>query len=108
MSTAIWWIRRDLRLSDNQALAAALSHAEVVIPVFVLDPKLLASPYSSQARLAFLFEGLRALEVKLRECGSSLIVRSGVPLEALRLLVAETGAEGIYAEADVSPYARRR
>ena len=24
MTTAIWWIRRDLRLTDNQALAAAL------------------------------------------------------------------------------------
>ena len=26
MSRAIWWIRRDLRLSDNPALAAALAH----------------------------------------------------------------------------------
>ncbi len=24
MTTAIWWVRRDLRLADNQALAAAL------------------------------------------------------------------------------------
>jgi len=23
MTTAIWWVRRDLRLADNQALAAA-------------------------------------------------------------------------------------
>ncbi len=59
MKTAIWWIRRDLRLSDNQALAAALHQAEVVIPVFILDPKLLESPLVSQQRLAFLFDGLR-------------------------------------------------
>ena len=37
MNTAIWWIRRDLRLSDNQALAAAMLQASVVIPVFILD-----------------------------------------------------------------------
>ena len=34
MRTAIWWIRRDLRLDDNQALAAALQQGEVVIPFF--------------------------------------------------------------------------
>jgi hypothetical protein len=44
MTTALWWIRRDLRLTDNQALAAALAHADDVIPVFVLDPTLLDSP----------------------------------------------------------------
>jgi deoxyribodipyrimidine photolyase len=42
MTTAFWRIRRDLRLGDNQALAAALKQAEQVVPVFVLDPGLLA------------------------------------------------------------------
>ena len=38
MTTAIWWVRRDLRLADNLALAAALAQSEKVIPVFILDP----------------------------------------------------------------------
>jgi len=108
MKTAIWWIRRDLRLSDNLALAAALDRAEVVIPVFILDPKLLASQYAGQGRVAFLFEGLRLLEADLRQRGGALIVRQGDPLEALHKLQGETGAEGIFAQADVSPYARHR
>jgi len=66
MKTAIWWIRRDLRLADNQALAEALRLAEVVVPAFILDPKLLASTYEGQARLAFLLDGLRALDASLR------------------------------------------
>ncbi|MCB0130143.1 MAG: deoxyribodipyrimidine photo-lyase, partial [Caldilineaceae bacterium] len=36
MSCAIWWIRRDLRITDNQALAAALAAGNEVLPVFVL------------------------------------------------------------------------
>jgi deoxyribodipyrimidine photo-lyase len=108
MTTAIWWIRRDLRLSDNQALTSALSQAEVVIPVFILDPKLLASPYTSQQRLAFLFDGLRSLDSDLHRRGSNLIVREGDPLEVLHTICGETDADGIFAEADVSPYARRR
>jgi deoxyribodipyrimidine photo-lyase len=108
MSSVIWWIRRDLRLSDNQALAAALTQAEVVIPVFILDPKLLASPYTSQQRLGFLYDGLRSLEFDLRKRGSNLIIRKANPLEVLHTLRRETEAEGIYAETDISPYARRR
>jgi deoxyribodipyrimidine photo-lyase len=52
MRTAIWWVRRNLRLADNQALTAAQDQAEQVLPVFVLDPALLAyrTPSSSVNR----------------------------------------------------------
>ena len=66
MKTAIWWIRRDLRLKDNQALMAALSSANLVVPVFVLDPKLINSTNSSARRLAFLYNGLSDLDEQLR------------------------------------------
>lgn len=108
MRIVIWWIRRDLRLSDNQALAAALNQADVVIPVFILDPKLLTSPYTGQQRLSFLFDSLRSLDFDLRIRGSALIVREGDPLIVLHTLCSETGAMGIFAEADISPYARHR
>jgi deoxyribodipyrimidine photo-lyase len=108
MKLAIWWMRRDLRLSDNQALEAALKSAEAVIPVFILDPKLLHSTYSSQKRLAFMLEGLRRLDVELRRRGSYLVVRRGDPLVELERLRAETDAEKIFAEMDVSPYASKR
>ncbi len=108
MKTALWWVRRDLRLSDNPALTAALKEAKEVIPVFILDSVLLSSPYSGVKRVAFLYEGLRALNRQLLEAGSRLVVRKGSPNEVLRLLVQETGAQAIYAEEDYSPYARQR
>lgn len=108
MSIAIWWIRRDLRLSDNQALNAALVHTGQVIPVFILDDNLLASKYTGKKRLSFLFSGLRALDEDLRLRGSRLIIKTGPPEEVLTQLQQETGAEAIYAEADYSPYARNR
>ena len=105
---AIWWVRRDLRLSDNQALAAALTAAAHVIPVFILDPRLLNSPFNSPRRTAFLFDGLRALDASLQARGGRLIVRSGNPAEALAQLMGETGAETIVAEQDHSPFAFAR
>jgi deoxyribodipyrimidine photo-lyase len=95
-------------LADNQALSAALANSRHIIPLFILDPALLSSPYVGQKRLAFLFEGLQRLDEALRERGSRLIVRRGKPLEQLQKILDESGAGAIYAEADFSPYARRR
>lgn len=108
MSTAVWWIRRDLRLTDNQALTSALQSAEQVIPLFILDPFFACSPYVAEKRLAFLYGGLAELDAALRQRGSRLIVRQGEPTAVLTHLLAETNAHAIFAEADYSAYARRR
>src|SRR5215510_1019570 len=101
---AIWWIRRDLRLTDNAALHAALE-AGSVIPVFILDP---AFSRSSPRRKNFLYEGLHVLDKDLRSRGSYLVLRSGDPLTALKQLTVETNASVIHAEEDFTPYARKR
>ena len=108
MTTVFWWVRRDLRLEDNQALAAATRSAQHVVPVWIFDPRLLSSPYTGDKRLAFLQEGLRALDAALRERESRLIVRRGHPVPTLKKLMEEAGASAVYAEADHSPFARRR
>ena len=59
MATGLWWVRRDMRLADNRALTTALSLAGQVIPVFVLDPLLLAAPDAGPQRVAFLLGGLK-------------------------------------------------
>ncbi len=108
MNIAIWWLRRDLRLFDNQALQAALKSAAQVLPVFILDPHLLSSPYASTRRLTYLLDGLRSLDEDLRRRGSRVVFLQGAPLQALTTLVQQTGAQAIFAEADHSPYARQR
>lgn len=108
MQTAIWWIRRDLRLTDQRALDTALQEAAAVMPVFVIDPVLLETKNASSRRLRFLHQALQALDDALRQRGSRLILRRGQPLDALRQVLAESGASAIYAEADYSPYALRR
>ncbi len=108
MTTAIWWIRRDLRLADNQTLTAARQYADEVVPVFIFDPTLWDSPYVGEKRLAFLLASLHQLDADLQARGSRLIIRRGDPQIELTRLWAETHANAIFAEADFSPYARRR
>ncbi len=108
MTAAIWWIRRDLRLADNPVLAAALARADQILPLFVLDPFFETSTYVGVARRAFLWGGLNELARELRQMGGRLMVRRGQPLEQLRKLMQETGANAIFAAADYTAYARRR
>lgn len=105
---AIWWIRRGLRLSDNQALTGALEAAEEVIPTFIIDPRLVGSRDAGVKRLAFLWEGLRVLDADLRSRGSCLVVRRGNPPEVLSRMADETGGEMVFAEEDFTPFSRRR
>jgi deoxyribodipyrimidine photo-lyase len=105
----IHWFRRDLRLHDNPALQAALqAGAGRVIPLFILDDRLLASRRVGPARVAFLLDSLRALDAGLRQRGSRLIVRRGEPLEVLRRVLDESGAAAVYFNRDYTPFARTR
>ena len=106
MSTAIWWIRRDLRLSDNSALSDALKHHQSIIPLFILDEALLRQ--SSLKRNTYLLAALNLLEKDLISRGSRLIVRRGKPIEVLPAFFVETKSENVYVQRDFSPYAVRR
>ncbi|MBK7894117.1 MAG: deoxyribodipyrimidine photo-lyase [Anaerolineaceae bacterium] len=108
MKTAVWWIRRDLRLTDNQALTAAVNAAEQVVPLFIVDPFFENSAHVGDKRRAFLWAGLRQLDADLQALGSRLVVRYGRPPQILTQLLDESGAEAIFAEEDFTSYARRR
>ena len=44
------WFRRDLRIGDNPALLEAIAAADEIVPVFILDKKLIGA--SGSKRLA--------------------------------------------------------
>jgi deoxyribodipyrimidine photo-lyase len=108
LGTILHWFRRDLRLRDNTALAAAARDADLVVPVFVLDDHYRAGAAVGPSRFRFLRESLEDLDEGLRAIGSRLLVRPGPPAEALARLAAETGAEIVYANEEIGPYPRQR
>jgi deoxyribodipyrimidine photo-lyase len=109
MAPLIHWFRRDLRLSDNTALAAAARDSGgAVVPVFILDDAVFSGRFASPARTAFLLECLRALDADLRARGLRLVLRRGDPQRELMRLAEESGAAGVYWNRDYTPYAVRR
>lgn len=89
-STSIVWFRRDLRLSDNPALLAAIAEGRV-LPVFILDDGEAAG--EGAASNWWLHHSLHALNKSLQD---KLWVFRGDPAEILPQLADDAGATNIH------------
>lgn len=97
------WLRQDLRLADQPALAAAVVEGPV-IPVYVLDD---ASPGAWKiggAQRWWLHHSLVALADDLEARGSRLVLRRGESAQTLGALTAETGAVRVHALRHYEPW----
>ncbi len=99
----IMWFRRDLRIGDNPALMAAIASSDEIIPVFILDPKLVKQ--SGSKRLAYLGQSLRALDESLN---NSLHVMVGDQVEVLQELKTRYSATEVHISAEYEPYGKAR
>ncbi|MEI8391522.1 MAG: deoxyribodipyrimidine photo-lyase [Actinomycetes bacterium] len=103
MTRAIMWFRRDLRLTDNSAVLAALAEHSDVIPVFVVDPHLMKN--AGAPRVAYMCDALAALNASM---GGALVFRHGDPVDVIVELAKELDAADVYIARDFAPYGRRR
>jgi deoxyribodipyrimidine photo-lyase len=107
--TSLLWFRRDLRLGDHPALAAASDAAGAgggdgeLLACFVLDPRLEAS--TGGRRLQFLGDSLRRLNDDLE---GRLVVTRGRPEERIPLIAKQIGASSVHISEDFAPFGRRR
>lgn len=108
-SRALCWIRRDLRLADHAALAAATRDAESVYVAFVFDTAILDELEDrDDSRVTFIHEAVTEVDSGLRERGSGLIVLHGDPVQAIPSLARDLEADLVVASRDDDPYALRR
>lgn len=101
----ILWFRRDLRLADQAALAAAVAEAPVV-PVYILDDETPRHRAMGGASRWWLHHSLARLDASLREKGSRLILRRGRSEDALARLAGEIGARRVHAIRHYEPWWR--
>ncbi len=77
------WFKRDLRIADHPALAAAGAH---VLPVYIIEPDYWALTDTSARQWAFTCEALENLRADLAMLGQPLIIRKGDAVEELARL----------------------
>ena len=102
----IVWLRRDLRLADQAAFAAAVASGAPVIPVYVLDDDTPKHRKMGAASRWWLHHSLTALDADLRALGSRLILRAGKSDDVLCALAEETGASAIHCMRHYEPWWR--
>jgi deoxyribodipyrimidine photo-lyase len=88
MKPTLVWFRRDLRLSDNPALEAALAAGEHPVCVYVHDES--TGDWAPGAASAWwLHHSLAALQTSLQDLGSDLLILRGEPARLLPRLARE-------------------
>jgi deoxyribodipyrimidine photo-lyase len=101
LEPVLLWLRRDLRIGDNPALAAAAKTGRPIIPVFIRpNPDGIGG-----ASAWWRGRSLATLRAQLRRLGSDLVLRSGDPLAVLAGLAAETGATELHFNRTLEPAA---
>ncbi len=106
MSSAIWWVRQDLRLADNPALSAAARGGRPIAAVYVLDEAAAGAWAWGGAQRWWLHHALASLATDLGRLGVPLVLRRGSAAAHLAEISAALGGAEIHAAAAYEPWAR--
>ena len=101
------WYRNDLRLHDHEPMYRALLQKAEVIPFYCFDKRQFTTtsfgfPKTGAFRAQFLLEGVAELRNSLRQLGSNLIVRQGLPEAIIPSLSRELEISAVYYHGEVT------
>jgi len=106
---SIFWFRRDLRLDDNAGLYHALKGPNPVLPVFIFDKDILDRlDDRDDARVTFIHKIIIALDDKLQQLGSSVLVVHDKAADAWQTLLSKYNVTAVYTNHDYEPAAKKR
>lgn len=109
MSTALVWLRRDLRDDDHAALYHALKRHTQVYVAFVFDTDILDHlTHRQDRRVEFIWESVRELKQSLQAHGADLIVLHGRAQVEIPALAQTLQVTAVYANKDYEPVAIAR
>ncbi|MET4081323.1 deoxyribodipyrimidine photo-lyase [Pedobacter sp. UYP30] len=101
------WFRNDLRLHDNEVLVEAISKSDLILPVYIFDPRSFGetdfgTQKTGNIRAEFLLESVLALRNALKQIGGNLLIKEGKPEEIIPNLVAEYEITEVYHHREVA------
>jgi deoxyribodipyrimidine photo-lyase len=105
---ALVWFRRDLRLADHPALAAAVATGRPILPAFIWSPEEETPWEPGAAARWWLHRSLHSLQAALAGWEVPLVLRRGPAAAALVALAREVSAAEVYWHRGDTPVAREQ
>ena len=97
-SPSIYWLRHDLRLTDNAALTAAAAHGSVIF-LYILDDETPGEWRIGGASRWWLHKSLEAFSAKV-----PVVLRRGAADRVIADVLSETGAASVHFTRDYAPW----
>ena len=82
----IVWFKRDLRLTDNEALYNAISSGRKVLLLYIFEPSLLKDIHYSQRHFDFIKQSLESLQKDLIQYHTQILIVKGEALSIFKKL----------------------
>jgi deoxyribodipyrimidine photo-lyase len=101
------WYRNDLRLHDHEPLHQAIRTGAQVIPLYCFDPRHFATtafgfPKTGAFRGQFLLESVADLRHALKQLGSTLLIRQGLPEVIIPAIAQQVSAQAVFCHQEVT------
>lgn len=105
----VFWFRRDLRLTDNAALAAALAYNLPVLPIFIFDTEILNQlENKTDRRVDYIHQALTAINENLATIDSGIQTYYNNPINAFTEILKNYNVEAVFCNRDYEPQAIAR
>ena len=98
---AIYWLKRDFRLTDNPALTTALEQHETVTPLYILEPSFLRAPETSAFHLHAVTTAIADLRFRLQKHATDLAIIEGETIETLDRLYERQAFKYLYSHEEI-------
>jgi len=107
---SLFIFRRDLRLTDNTGLIAALSQSKIVIPCFIVDPRQVGAEnkFRSMNAIQFMIESLQDLNLQLQQRNAQLYIFYGPAPEIVKKLIKQESIDAVFVNTDYTPFSHKR
>jgi len=107
---AVWWVKRDFRVFDNEALCEASKHSHLLV-LYVLEPSVLKAADTSWFHIRAQLEAASGLQQSLQKRGGELYFVIDEVLPVFQMLLASLGSFRLLAHQETGnnlTYARDR
>ncbi len=100
-SINIVWLKRDLRIADNEALYTALQQPLPVLCLYLYEPSVMAHHDSDVRHWRFVHQSLECLQAKLIALGGSITICHTEAVQAYTTLIHQYHIHTVYSHQEV-------